>query len=249
VFDFFAIAAMLASGFVLAARSLRDTSIGVQLVLGVAMASMLSVIAAFLLLQWGDQLDLENGRFFPNIYFWAPLLVGAAARLRWHALAAWAKAGLVGYGALLIVAGLASAPGLWLGRAPLLKPDDITQLSDFLEKNGLSYGYGAYWETEALAMNWMTHGRVTIRPVGFYAQGITSKIDQTSTLWYLPGDEPAGTKETFLYIVSDAEICPSVPACVAAADRQIGPPARLLYFQDATILVYDHPIISKFVTD
>jgi hypothetical protein len=78
------------------------------------------------------------------------------------------KGALITYGVLFVASGLTSYPRMWVGEVPVRVSNDVPELGKFLEQNDLTYGYGPYWGSEALMMNWMTNGKVTIRPVSFY---------------------------------------------------------------------------------
>ena len=212
VFDFLALATVLISAVTLTVKGLRRAPIGRQLVCGVAILSIAGVSILFLLNQWGPGISIYIGRFFPNLYFFGVLLVGMAVAQSWERLHVAVKTAVMAYALLLIASGLASYPRLWTGQAPIQTSNSITDFGSFLERNGLTYGYGPYWGSEALAMNWMTGGRVTIRPVAFTNN--PNQVDnfhpQEFNLWYVPGDEPAGTPETFLVINDDGENCASV---------------------------------------
>ena len=246
VIGFAALAAILISAVALTVKRLPETAPAEQLVSGVAIVSICGIAAAFMLFSWGEP-TMIVGRFFPNVYYFGTLLVGIAAARNWDRLRWSVKLVFPAYGVLLIASGLASAPGLWTGRTPLRRDDYITGLATLLEQNNLSYGYGPYWGAQALAMKWMSDGRVTIRPVAFDkdADVVNGLHAQDSTIWYGPGTEPAGTRDTFLVVKNDGENCPNVDACVATAIRQFGEPSRRLEFEEAVILVWPYPIGAK----
>jgi hypothetical protein len=246
IFNAFAGFALLVAMAGATLQTLRRASISQQLILGVALLSIAAVTLAFLLVDWGNTLGLIAGRFFVNLYYFGPLIIGFTAFTAWQNLPRLLKIALPGYAALLVLANIASDPGLWTLREPFPQPDDITQLSAFLEQNNLTYGYGGYFEAESLAMNWMTHGRVTIRPVGFYGTEITDHVVESSTLWYQPADWPPGLKKTFLFIGAGGPNCIVMAPCIAMAERQIGPPDSKLDFGPSVVFIYNHPIADKF---
>jgi hypothetical protein len=253
VVAFLAFAAMLITAVILTIDRLLEAPIERQLVIGVALLSIFGVSAAFLLYAI-DSPSLYVGRYFPNVYFFGTLLVSTAIAGHWERLRIPVRAAVVAYVLLFVASGLASNPRLWTGKAEEPLPifsetSDVKRLGAFLEKNGLTYGYGPYWGAEALAMNWATNGRVTIRAVGFGGdvEGVNGLHPQTSKLFYSPDDEPAGTAETFLVINNDGENCPVLDACVAMAIRQFGEPSRRLTFEESIVLVWPHPIVSKIV--
>jgi hypothetical protein len=217
----------------------------VQLVSGVALLSMAAVSIVHLILRWDNAyLSPIVGRFFPNIYFFGPLLVVAAAARRWARWRPASKLFMGGYAALLIVSGLASGPQIWLGPAHAVDWGEARELGRFLEQHGLAYGYGPYWGSRSLVMPNATDGRVIIRPVSFYSGRIARRGLETSSHWYGPNAEPAPSRQ-FLVIRDDGEECPSAAECVAIARRQFGKEAEQLAFRDMLILVWAEPIQSR----
>jgi hypothetical protein len=253
VIGFLAFAAMLLAAAILAIDGLREASIGAQLVIGVSILSIGGVCVAYLLYQISGP-SFYVGRFFVNLRYFGPLLAGIAVARHWENLRIPVRAAIIVYGLLFVASGLASNPGLWTAQAedplPMFNKESGTrQLASFLEQNGLSYGYGPYWGSSALAMNWVTKGRVTIRAVNFDPD--TGRIEglhaESSKLFFSPDDQPAGTQQTFLVINNDGENCPSVNDCVAMAINQFGEPSRRLTFGQSVVLVWPHPIVSKIV--
>jgi hypothetical protein len=94
-------------------------------------------------------------------------------------------------------------------------------------------------------MDWLTDGRVTIRPVSFQGGAIHRREAESSPFWYRPADAPPGLRRSFLVIVDDGETCPVVEDCVAQATRQFGPPAQRLAYRDAVILVWPRSIAGQ----
>lgn len=242
-FDGVVLAVLLSVAMVLTGLSLPKRTPAQQLVLAVSIVSIGGVLSAFLIGRWPPGLFI--GRFFPNVFFLGGLLVAVAAADGWKRWPRAAKAAVLGYAALFALAGLASYPRLWTLQVPGRDEADIRAMGDFLAGNGLTYGYGPYWGSNALAMDWVTAGRVVIRPVGFGGGQVARRPFETSSLWYRAEDEPKTSQERFLVIVNDGEECPSVPACVAMATRQFGPPSRQLPYGQAVILVWPHSLADK----
>lgn len=243
VFDGIALAALLSVVIVLTGLSLPRRPAAQQLVIGVAILSIAGVLVAYLIGQWPAGLFI--GRFFPNIFFLGGLLVAVAAADGWEQWPRAAKAAVLGYAGLLVLAGLGSSPRLWTLQAPGRDEADIRAMGDFLAAHGLAYGYGPYWGSNALAMDWATAGRVVIRPVGFAGGQVARRPYVNSSLWYQPGDEPKSSPERFLVIVNDGEECPSVTSCVSMATAQFGLPSRQLSYKKAVILVWPHSLADK----
>jgi hypothetical protein len=157
---------------------------------------------------------------------------------------AWTRWPIAAYALLFAVSGLALTPRLWTGPLAASDAPEAQALGGFLKAQGLTYGYGPYWGSGALAMQDLTGGAVTIRPVTFRGGRIAPRPAETSRLWYAPGAEPQGVRP-FLVIRTDAEECPSVPACEADARRQFGDPAERLVHGDAVILVWERPLAPR----
>jgi hypothetical protein len=242
-FDGLALAAVLGSAIVLTLLALRRASLGRQLVGGVAVLSIVGVIAAFLLGRWDPGANV--GRFFPNLYFFGTLLVATVAAEGWRRWPWAAKAAITAYALLFIVSGLASQPRLWLAREPVQGGAEARALGDFLAGHGLTYGYGPYWGSSALMVGWMSDDRVVVRPVTLRSGRVRRRPAETSSLWYQPGDEPTNTPQRFLILRNDGEECPSVEACVGMATAQFGPASERLAFGDAVVLVWPRSISAK----
>lgn len=233
--------ALLAASAVLILRRVPRQPAERQFVWLVALLSLAGVGVAFLIGQWPPGLYL--GRFFPNVYFFGAILVASAP---WPLSARPTRALAVLLASLFVASGLVSRPGLWTLRVPPRNENDIRALGAFLHANGLTYGYGPYWGSYALSMDWITAGQVVIRPVTFRTGRVSPRGAEVSPLWYLPGAEPRGLDERFLVIRHDVDDeCPSPARCVDMAVAQFGPPSRRLSYKDAVILVWRHPLAGR----
>jgi hypothetical protein len=226
-----------------ALRELPRATPAAQFVLSVCLLSIGGVLVAYLIGRWSPGLYL--GRFFPNVFFLGALLIA------WRSARAWPGAGRVGrtliaaYAALFMLSGVASQPRLWLHRAGPRSTEDIVSLGRFLADHHLTYGYGPYWGSYALCMEWYTAGGVVIRPVTFVGVRVARRPGETSHYWYRPADEPPGLKERFLVVANDGEECPSVGDCVAVAIRQFGVPSRQLQTGNTVVLVWPVSIATR----
>ena len=249
IMSFAAMAVALMSAIVGTIKRFRDLPIGSQLTLATAILSMAGITAAFILNAWAQQPALYVGRFFPNFFYFGTLLVVVMTVHSWTRLASPLRLAVIAYAALLVATGIASKPALWTSVGPRLvtKSTRAMAIGSFLEKHSLTYGYGPYWGAETDAMDWFTHGRVTIRPVIFNQRGIRPLTVEVSDLWYSPEDQPAGDRTTFLVMTDTDGSCPSVSSCVATATHQFGTPARQLTYRKWTILVWNHPIVKQLV--
>jgi hypothetical protein len=228
-------------------RRIRQASIAEQLIVGTIILSGCGVISSFLLNQWGSGQLGASERFFPNLYYFSPALIIIAAAKYWETAPRLIKLPLIACAILFVASGITSYPRMWLGLLPIhpqvLRPDLIS----FLEKNSLSYGYGAYWPTEALSAAWVTHDRLTIRPVVFANDPprISSDRPETSSYWYGPKGLAESDDTPFLVISGDDPTCADINLCTAAAIHQFGAPAKSLRFGTSLVLVWNHPIANE----
>jgi len=209
----------------------------------VAVLSVLSVSASTVLTS--TPLDPLGQRFYGNVFYLVPcLLVVAIGRMGWSFRRA--EVWICTAAALLFVLG-----GFWSNTSYLAAHADgasqIQVIQQFLESHGLTYGYGAYWGSEANAVTALSQQRVIVRPVVF-APGTGSVIFsgrwEESKSWYLPSDVPPGQKQFFLAVIPDPGDCPQVSVCVDGATRQFGTPVEKIPFQDGEVLIWNHPLIG-----
>ena len=224
------------------ALGLRRASAGRQFVEAVAILSIGAVFLLFLVGRWEDGPGVA--RFFPNIYFLGAILTATQASAAWSSLGRARRTALIAYGALLVVSGAASRPAAWSGREPAADAADARGLGVYLASRGLAYGYGPYWGAQALAMETLTSGRVTVRPVTFANGRVARRPNGASSLWFTPSAEPAD-RSSCMVIASDGEECAGPAAYERIALRQFGPPARRLVYRNAVILVWDHPLVGR----
>ena len=213
-----------------------------QFVTVVAILSIGAVVALFLVGRWGD--GPGAARFFPNLYVFGGVLVAAQVSAGWGSLGRGASIAVIAYSALLVVSGVASRPAAWLGRETAPDGADAGGLGAYLAAHGLAYGYGPYWGTQALVMETLTKGAVTVRPVTFVDDRVRPRAGGISTLWFTPSAEPAG-RRLFLVVRNDGEECPDPAACERNARQQFGPPVERLVYRDAVILVWDHALVGR----
>jgi hypothetical protein len=234
-----ALAVLLGPATWLCLRALARAPVERQLIVAVAILSLGAVTASYLLGSWDSRTDV--GRFFPNLYFFAALLVVIGLA---QAPQAWLRpfgAGIALYATLFVCAGAANQPMLWLKPVKPAGLEEAKALGGFLRANGLGHGYGPYWGAYALAMPAATEGAVTIRPVFLQNGRVEPRPVESSSLWYGPGDGPA-TGRQFLVIRNDGEECLSVPACIDIATKEFGPPSETLVFGETRIMVWPAPL-------
>jgi hypothetical protein len=235
-----ALALVLGVAVALNLRNFRQANPGRQLIVAVALLSVCATAALYLVGQWHGT---GSGRFLPNLYFLGALLIAVTAADHWSEWPRTLKGLVAAYAGLFMLTGLTSAPEMWTRPAAAAR-NDAPGLTAFLQGQGLRYGYGVFWGTQALVAETATDGQVVIRPVSFRDAHIRRRPAQTSSLWYLPSDEPAAGRR-FLVIRSDGEECPSLLACAEKARRQFGPPSETLTYGDALILIWPRSIAAQ----
>jgi hypothetical protein len=72
---------------------------------------------------------------------------------------------------------------------------------------------------------------------------ITGKRGQTSRRWYRFEDLPAYQKQYFVFVKSDGEECSDFDLCIKGLSKQFGDPSKVLKYGDASVLVWNHPLI------
>ncbi len=241
----------------LALRQMRDDP-GFALLAATSLASCILTAGAFLLLDLPEALSV--GRYFMASYVFLIMLFAATIGRAWAVLPIKARAAAVAYSFLLPVAGLASTPSAWwtthLGVADAsirqfdirVPPFDngIPRFAAFLLAHGLDHGYGTYWGNEANAVAWVTGGAVVLRPIQFdpVTGAAQAFFTQVSPDWYGAADERPNEQRTFLAITPGFDGCADRQRCREAAERQFGPAADVLKYDDMVILAWDHRLFG-----
>ncbi|XHR27383.1 MAG: hypothetical protein ACFUZC_15720 [Chthoniobacteraceae bacterium] len=188
-----------------------------------------------------------SGRFLVNWLYLAPVFVAVALEGGWRRVPVGFRAFAVACALAFAATGIATTAPYWrAGNADAANAGRVA-MEKFLGKNGLNYGYGPYWGSLSNAVTWATGERLVIRPVNFSPETggmITARRLQSDAFWYRPGDAPAGQKKYFVLLKADGEQCANTPLCIRGLTRQFGPPAQTLHHEDATVLVWDHPLID-----
>lgn len=127
------------------------------------------------------------------------------------------------------------------------KDTDVLGTISFLKENGLTYGYGPYWGSNANAVSAASMSRILIRPVVFNKNNgmmIVGNRPASSKRWYTDEDIPAGVNEFFVIVKSDGEECPDINICLTGLAKQFGQPIRSIKRDDSTILVWNHKLLG-----
>lgn len=188
-----------------------------------------------------------SARFLINCVYLIPIALAVLIEYNWPKGAKIEKATYLSVSALFVLAGIISnfhelkKPGF------AFKDTGVPALIRFLKENNLTYGYGPYWGASANAVTAASKLEVVIRPVvfsPFNGMIIAGNRVESAKDWYTEADFPANQKQYFVLVTRDFENCPDVNVCINGITRQFGKPAKTLKYNDATILVWDHPLLD-----
>ena len=207
---------------------------------GIAAAFILS---ASVVAEW-------SGRFLLNWLYLAPLFIAVSLELHWDRASKGFKIASATFAALFVLSGVASNYEILSRPGLAFNNNGIDAFAQFLDANGLNYGYGPYWGCQANAVSNYAQPRIVLRPVRFskttgyiYPGGAPT----TSKTWYRAEAVPPRQKEYFVVVNNDAQECPDVDLCVAGLTQQFGPPCRTLRYHRSWILVWDHPLLDAYL--
>jgi hypothetical protein len=188
-----------------------------------------------------------TARFLVNCMYLNVIGLGVLVDRHWGNSSTTSRLISLSVTALFLLAGITSNFQAWRTPGLALKDGGTIELLDFLQNNNLSYGYGPYWGAHANAVTAASGSKVRIRPVVFdntTGMMIAGTRPESSKHWYLPDDAPADQKEYFVLVRRDVEECVDINLCIAGLEKQFGPAVKQLKYSDATILVWDHPLIT-----
>ncbi len=189
--------------------------------------------------------DRNVGRYISNWFYLVPLVVVMAAFGVTRAGPDWLRRAAIAWGALWVVAGVAAAPAALTSLPSDIAFPDTRELIRFLDANGLDYGYAPFWATKGAAAEWLTDGRIVIRPISRSSSGhLVARGAQTFPSWFESSDVPPGQKRFFFLAAPDGEVCPNSETCEAMARREWGEPQQVLRFGEVPVMVWDRPMVT-----
>lgn len=122
---------------------------------------------------------------------------------------------------------------------------------NFLANNKLNYGYGSFWYSMNMAVNWLSNDQIHITPVFFnpdtgavYFKPVRL---QTLTTWHTKEFINGKPQRQFIAITqgqTGGDTCPQVQICIDGAQNQLGKADEILTYNNSTFLVYNRPIVT-----
>jgi hypothetical protein len=204
---------------------------------GIVLAFVISDIAA---------MDYSS-RFLVNCIYLIPIGLGVLVEHNWPGSSKIERTICTSVIVLFGLSGIVSNFQTWRNPGFAFKDKGALALIKYLKINNLSYGYGPYWGSNANAVTALSKGEVVIRPVVFNKNTgmmIVRTRAESSRRWYSEEDFPPNQKQFFVFVTSDFEECADVNVCISGLAKQFGNPVRALKYENATIMVWDHPLIG-----
>ena len=157
-------------------------------------------------------------------------------------------AGTLARGRLLIPAlalVLACLAGIEVHNIVQQRPSDPNaQVAAWLQAHNLSYGFGDYWNANAMTVD--SGNQVQVRYVSRIGDTLVQRPWESESSWY----DPAQHDATFLVTPGPANVCsPGTPAgWEAAARATFGPPSGTYRVAGFTILVWHKNLLRELTT-
>ncbi len=125
----------------------------------------------------------------------------------------------------------------------------VYEYMTFLSNNNLSYGYGSFWYSMNMTVNWLSKDQIHITPVFFNPEtGVVyfqpARV-QTLSSWHTKEFISGKPNRQFIAITqgqTGGDTCPNVQICIDGAQKQLGKADEILSYKNTTFLVYNKPI-------
>jgi hypothetical protein len=192
-----------------------------------------------------------TARFLVNCFYLIAIGLGVLIDRNWKNSTLIARIVSLSVVTLFISAAVSSNLHAWQIPGFAIRDGETNLLVDFLRKNNLSYGYGPYWGSHSNAVSAASQFQIRVRPIVFDRTNGTIVVGtraESSRHWYTSTDAVVDQKDFFVMIRADGEECADVNLCIKGLYQQFGNPVRELKYVDATILVWDRPLISTVAT-
>lgn len=121
------------------------------------------------------------------------------------------------------------------------KANNLYGIADFLEDEGLTYGYSSFWQANAITL--ITDSKVKVRDVNIDDYGVTARIYQSSKEWYK--DQP-DQKEYFL-LLNPYEYQTLQNINSPLLTETVRELSTLINNTEYRVLVFDHNFIPEVV--
>lgn len=211
-----------------------------------AILSMLSLLASEIL--FAEVAADFSGRYIITIFLFTPVIMALGLEFKGNN-----KTGKVIFYVFLLLYMMASintARNSWnLSGLEKKRPTEVTEL---LEKYGLNFGYGLYWDSMAPAVTWMNDSQITLRSVLFdyETKMLTRSVGwQTSPLWYRKEDAANQPDRQFIILKNSDYGDPcgddKVSSCLTPLTEQFGKPERVIREGDYTLFIWNHKLTNN----
>lgn len=117
------------------------------------------------------------------------------------------------------------------------KANNLYGIADFLEEEGLTYGYSTFWQANAITL--ITDSEVKVRDVNIDDYGVSKRIYQSSSEWYK--DQP-GQEEYFL-LLNPPEYQTLVNIQSPLLTEKTKELIKVINNTEYRVLVFDHNIV------
>ncbi|HCA7079838.1 TPA: hypothetical protein MX214_002992 [Citrobacter sedlakii] len=125
----------------------------------------------------------------------------------------------------------------------------VYEYMTFLSNNNLSYGYGSFWYSMNMTVNWLSNDQIHITPVFFNPENGAVYFKpariQTLSTWHTKEFITGKPSRQFIAITqgqTGGDTCPNVQICIDGAQKQLGTADEILSYKNTTFLVYNKPI-------
>ena len=117
------------------------------------------------------------------------------------------------------------------------KANNLYGIADFLEDEGLTYGYSSFWQANAITL--ITDSEVIVRDVNIDTYGVSKRHYQSSLKWY---EDQEDQKEYFL-LVNPPEYQALVDGQSPLLYEAVRTVSRIINNTEYRVLVFDHNIV------
>lgn len=190
-----------------------------------------------------------SGRYIINIFLLTPFLLCIGQKCYTDKII---RCVTFAYLTFFIVTSIYSSNQFWNWNGyERSRPNAVTKA---LKAEGLSFGYGLYWDAMAPTVTWINNGNPTVRGVLFDNEKkmLTNRIGwQTNAIWYKPEDLKNQPQRQFLILKNTGYNDPcgddKLAECGDDLTKQFGIPEKVSVIGDYTIFIWNHPLSPYFI--